>query len=138
MKKTIPTLIVLLLISWYSYGQRSVDQEFTGKCAVKEVTIAKGLNSEVQNMMMVMKNGFTDSQFIFGSDGKFKIQLKENAPSMMKEMTSFLNGRNWVYDRDKKELEVGNNELLMFVEQKDGKYYFEFSDTPITLEMDKS
>jgi hypothetical protein len=55
----------------------------------------------------------------------------------MKEM-NFLNGKDWSYNQEKRELEIGDNHLVMFVKEENGKFFFAFSDTPIILEMVKS
>ncbi|HNP18889.1 MAG TPA: hypothetical protein PKL31_10675 [Fulvivirga sp.] len=136
MKKTTFTILILLFAT-STFCQNSTNVEFTGVWTVKNATISKGLDSEVHNMMQMMKEAFINSQFIFRKDGKFELKLKENAPEIIKELT-FLNGQNWIYDPEKTKLEVGNNHLVMFVEKQNGKYYFAFSDTPIILEMEKS
>lgn len=137
MKKSVCLPCLLLLFAFCSQAQESTDPEFTGTWKVKEVSIDEGLNQQVQNMMLMMKKGFQNAQFVFGSDGKFTLKPEGDVPPMMTEMMSFLNGEKWTYDRQKKKIEVGAGVLVLFVKETDNQYYFDLSDTPITLQMDK-
>ncbi|BDD03897.1 hypothetical protein [Aureibacter tunicatorum] len=137
MKKT-TTLLLLLLISTLALSQGKVNNDFTGIWTVQNANISKGLDSQVQKMMLIMKNAFTGSKFHFNENGKFKIELKDKVNPMMEEMTTMLNGQNWRYFKTEKKIEVGQNHLVMFVKKQDGKYYFKLSDTPLTLVMKKN
>lgn len=135
-------LVILILSTNLAISQKLNKETLIGQWTVQKVTISdEKLPNEDKQMIEILKQGFLNSNFDFKSDGKFTIEFQEDAPEFMDELT-ILNNKDWKFNEIEQLISIGThddnyNHMRIYVQNKDGKFIFAFSDTPLIMEMIK-
>ena len=141
--KIILSLTIGLFIALSSQAQStSIDSvQLIGIWTVINGAKASGLPAEVDELMLMMLDGFNRSSWTFNSDGTFNLKFKENLSATMKEM-KFLDNKRWKIDTTTEQIRIGTksdnyNHLVLANELQGDKLKVMFNDTPIYLILEK-
>jgi len=139
--KTILILTLGLLLSTSLNAQSINAEQLTGTWKVVNGATTSQLPAEVEQMMLIMLDGFDTSTWSFNSDGTFNIKFKDNLSPVMQEM-KFLDNKLWKIDEPTKQINIGTksdnyNHLVMSNQLQGNNLKVVFSDTPIYLILEK-
>ena len=133
-------IIFYLIICDQAYTQGLTKGKITGEWICKEVSInSDKVTPDRRAAAEMMKNGFLNSKFIFGSNGIFSLQLPKESPAVMKEF-NFLNKKQWFLDQKNHFITIGTskeNLMKIQINEADGFLIFMLEETPFVLRMEK-
>lgn len=135
------TLIFGILLTLSTSAQTIDSEQLTGKWEVIDGATTAELSAELNQMMLLMLDGFDTSVWSFNTDGTFNIKFKENLSPVMEGM-KFLDNKRWIIDKKTQQIRIGTkndnyNHLVLSNQLQGNKLKVVFSDTPIYLLLEK-
>ncbi len=134
--KKFSLLILLITLSFNSFGQISNEKDIYGKWSVVDI-MEKPTNPQFQPLI----DGFSNSTFSFKQNGNFELTTTSSSElfAMVTEMT---NGTKWKFEKNKQYIKIGTEEdgysiMEISISEINGSKLFHLTESKMTLEMKK-